>query len=215
MGTLSKSGTMKADPASTSTVPVMEETKMDLGKLQEAELEAKEETIILANPRTAAQFTSVGDEDNVASNGDAEISDTSKGDMKNEVSVPDSEVTTNMAIAELDQESCLEKDGGITSDADVIINPVASETAAESIEDTKCNSPLPATGPESGKQELEVLGSIEVEAATDTSDKEVEVAIEPKNEEVTVTETAEKDDSSRDIAEDDPDDSEDNRCTRL
>lgn len=212
MGTLSKSGTVKADLTSTSTAPIMEETKIDLGKLQEAELESNKGNVILTNPETAdsAQFTIV--DGKVVSNGGAEMDDASKGDTKNEVvftSVSDSEVTANMCI-ESNQDSCLKsdtKDDGITSDAEVIMNPAVSKTAPDTVAESneyesasKCNSPLPATGPEPGKQELEVVtdpsskdilvgtdpSSKEVEAAMDPSGKEVEVAIDP-NEEVAHT----------------------------
>jgi hypothetical protein len=126
MGTMKKTDTLKMDSSTT------EETKIDLGKAQEAGIK---EDLVLTNPEMAAPIS--------ISDGEESTADTREDTISNDV--PDDKVTAD------DKGSNPEE---ITSDTEMIVNPAAA-SPPESVAQSDGN------GPDSVDKEPITAGGVE------------------------------------------------------
>lgn len=167
MGTLAKSNKEKP-VTSTSSLPPIEETKIDLGKLQEQDDEkarqfSTEVGEVLANPAA----TETSESASAAANDGA-------------TSLDDAVITTAFTSAEGIQERPAEEE---TCESEVIINPVSASAEASSKESNEptVKDNCPVVG------EAVVIKNVAVKKGSEKSGDESEGSSELEDEETTIT----------------------------
>lgn len=159
---MTKSGTVKSDLAS-YTAPTMEETKIDLGKLQETEkiTVIGESDIVLKNLGSSTSSAN-GDSKVIGNPGTSDVSNLAD--------------TSNLGTQSSKATSDTKDDEGIKSDPETIVNPVAAacDTHVKSsvpLTDSSIEDPGKAKDPDS---EVEGTGTGFAEEDDDTVDKDNE-----------------------------------------
>ena len=219
MGTMTKTGIVKSDLASSTVAPNEEETKIDLGKLQEAEMgikPTKEDDVVLTNPGSATSSAS-------ANGADGEIISNPGTGEKSEVGIAENKPTKEDDVVLTNPGSATSSASANGADGEIISNPGTGEKSEVGIADSNANFGVESSKAAVDTKDDEGITSDSetlvnpVATASDThaksNDSSLPVQADTSNEDTGTTTDLE----TATAEEDDPEDknTEDNQCTRL